>query len=515
MSTHIYFGGFAALAIALATYFIFTGRSSLPSYIPGPPSPSWIAGNAVQIVNEQEKAGDLEFSWFKRYGATIKIKGTFGTDILMTSDAKALQYILLTSAYRFYKAPELCIALDAMGGPGISTVNGADHARQRKVVNMSFSETQLLYQSIKTSGNVVNMDLWFGRAALDALGKAAFSYDFNALTDPENSEMGHILHHFHDSTPSTSRRLRVGLWALEKIPPLRNLLAYFPGEVHKRFRHFQDACMKFSLPLIDEAKKMVDDSTKDMLSVIVGANQSENPNRRMSDEELICQAPHILTAGQGSTTSTLAWTFYYLSHDPETQEALRQEINEVIKRVGPEEPFSVHDYDGMALLNAVVKEALRLHPILAAIPRQAEFDEIIPLSEPIITENGEKIYQIPVKKGQHIQCAAHGYNRNPVIWGPDAQEWNPKRWLNKPDMQYSVGVYGNTLSFGGGVRNCIGWRFAVMEMQCLTTEMVKKFRYEPSVDTKKVLPWPGFITTPRMKGRFHEGPQMPLIVTPI
>lgn len=114
---------------------------------------------------------------------------------------------------------------------------------------------------------------------------AAFSYDFNALTDPDNSEMGHILHHFQyaplpisrthkahssysDSTPSTSRRLRVGLWALEKIPALQKLLVLFPGEVHQRFRHFQDACMKFSLPLINEAKKMVDDSTKDMLSVI-------------------------------------------------------------------------------------------------------------------------------------------------------------------------------------------------------------------------------------------------------
>lgn len=98
MSTELYLTtGFATLAILLATYWALTNRSSLPSYIPGPPSPSWIAGeisysarvsfnreadpnlgNAVQIVNDQEKAGDLEFAWFKRYGATIKIKGTFG-----------------------------------------------------------------------------------------------------------------------------------------------------------------------------------------------------------------------------------------------------------------------------------------------------------------------------------------------------------------------------------------------------------------------------------------------------
>lgn len=66
-----------------------------------------------------------------------------------------------------------------------------------------------------------------------------------------------------------------------------------------------------------------------------------------------------------------------------------------------------------------------MYPILGSISRQAVVDEAIPLSEPIVTADGESILNIPVQKGQLIECAIHGYNRYASFGCRDFyQAWN-------------------------------------------------------------------------------------------
>lgn len=62
-----------------------------------------------------------------------------------------------------------------------------------------------------------------------------------------------------------------------------------------------------------------------------------------------------MAAGQESSGSTLAWVFYYLSNNPDIQEALRQEIADTRTRAGADTHFSIQDYDGMSMLNMVIK----------------------------------------------------------------------------------------------------------------------------------------------------------------
>ncbi|KIY67816.1 cytochrome P450 [Cylindrobasidium torrendii FP15055 ss-10] len=531
MAIAVWFTVAAILVAGLLFIRNYIDYPRLPSYIPGPPSPSWIAGHAVDIWMNQHQAGDLEFAWFKKYGATIKTKGTFGDDILMTSDAKALQYILHTCAYKFEKAQEMIISVLASNGRSVLGVNGATHQRHRKVLSPAFSETQLrnyipLFQrvgktltrqilhSIEKSGKTVNMHMWLGRASLDTIGEAGFAYKFNSLED-EDCEMAEILTHLMDGASSMNKTLRVGLWILEKIPALQVLVQYSPAHLHQRLLQFKSLARRLARRIVDEAKdSLVDDKGKDMLSILVRANQSEDVNKKLSEDEVLSQAAAIISAGQETTSSTLTWVFYELTNHPEIQEIVRKEICEVRSRIG-EGPFTAQDYDGMVMLNAVIKETLRVHTILGFVSRQAYVDEVIPLAEPIVTKDGRRIDQIPVKKGQLIECAAHGYNRNPAVWGPDAHVWRPERWSKKMENQLILGLHGNILTFSGGVRGCIGWRFAVMSMQSVVTEMLENFSFAPSEDTKLVIRRPGLLITPRLEGRFHEGIKMPLSVTPL
>ncbi|KIY65482.1 cytochrome P450 [Cylindrobasidium torrendii FP15055 ss-10] len=531
----------AALLLVLSLiYIVWVSRpAKLSRYVPGPPSPSWVAGHIVDIWRNQKQSGDLEFSWFRKYGATIKIKGTFGTDILMTSDPKALQHIIHTSNYRFQKSEEIIVSvLRPSTGNGILSVQGTTHQRHRKVFSPTFAETQVrgflpLFQRIgkeltsemidamdDRSEQVFNMHRWLGRASLDIIGEAAFGHRFNSLQN-ENCEMSVILYHLLDNASAMSKPLRVVIWALVTFPTLQGLLQYSPHffEFHRTILKFQEIAKGIASKIVDDAKTSQSTAMhtvegKDVLSILVRANQSDDPTRRLDSEEVLSQAATLLSAGQETSASTLAWVFYELSSKPDIQAKIRTEIAEARAHRCDEE-LTTQDYDGMYTLNAVIKETLRMYPILGKISRQAVVDEIIPLSEPIFTADGGSIDAIPVQKGQLIECAIHGYNRNPAVWGPDADVWRPERWGEQLDKNIPLGLFGNLLTFSGGVRGCIGWRFAVTEMQTVAAELLEKFHFGPSEDLKDVRRWPGFLLTPRLAGRLHEGAQMPLTVAPL
>ena len=109
---------------------------------------------------------------------------------------------------------------------------------------------------------------------------------------------------------------------------------------------------------------------------------------------------------------------------------------------------------------------MRLHPIIWMLGRVASRDDVIPLAFPITTKSGERVSSIPVKKGTNIDIAVHAYQRYvrpttppplyrvlplsrsnrrlPQVWGEDADEWNPDRFLDTEAIkQTSIGVYGN------------------------------------------------------------------------
>ena len=87
---------------------------------------------------------------------------------------------------------------------------------------------------------------------------------------------------------------------------------------------------------------------------------------------------------------------------------------------------------------------MRLHPIISQLVRTAAQNDIIPLAKSVVGESGNLITEIHIKKGQNITASVCGYNRLPNIWGEDAEEWNPTRFLvNKFNRKTSAGLWEN------------------------------------------------------------------------
>lgn len=137
--------------------------------------------------------------------------------------------------------------------------------------------------------------------------------------------------------------------------------------------------------------------------------------------------------GEYTTAAAIAWTLYELSRRPDYQAHVREEIRR-----------GSADYDTTPLLNAAINETLRLHPIVYTFLRYAAEDDTIPFSEPVRTRTGEMWNEVSVQKGQMVMISAYTYNRLPSIWGNNADDWVPERFVGmEGKTRISVGLHAN------------------------------------------------------------------------
>ncbi|KIY62751.1 cytochrome P450, partial [Cylindrobasidium torrendii FP15055 ss-10] len=506
----------------------------------GPDAPSWLVGHE-EMLNNQEQVGTLELQWAREYGSVFRLKGCFGENILMLSDAKAIQHVLHTSGYRFRKAASSEKDSHDLFGGGILVAQGAAHSRQRKIMNPSFSHSQLktfsrLFQAmggafaqkmVETVGDgaAVNVHRWLGRFTLDVIGRAAFGYDFAAVEDTDNelTKVMNTLLYVPTCIVDKGKYTYILDWVWGHLPVIaRRAMDVFPTKQSLRYRHFREMSSAAAKEILDDAKGTSTTymSGKDILSVLVRANEAEDLPKKLTEDEVLSQAATMILAGHETSASTLTWILYELSARLDIQTKIREEISSIRDRYPVKGEVAVHEYEGMETLNAVIKETLRIHPIVFKVQRVSNEDDILPLSEPIVNSIGETVTEIAVPKGQFVHVAIGAYNRNKSVWGEDADIWRPERWVEsqskRPDNSVSVGVLSNLVTFSGGVRSCIGWRFALMEMQVLLVELLETFQIERPVNEGVIKRYPAAgLMLPIVEGALDKGVNMPLKLTPL
>ena len=143
--------------------------------------------------------------------------------------------------------------------------------------------------------------------------------------------------------------------------------------------------------------------------------------------ELRSQLLNILLAGRDTTAGLLGWTFYSLARDPARYQKLRQAI---LESFGPysEKPSDM-TFEGLkscTYLQHVMSETLRLFPSVPLNVRSATKDTTLPLGGG--SDGKSPVY---VRKGQEVNYMVHVMHRRKNIWGPDADEFKPERWVGR------------------------------------------------------------------------------------
>jgi len=175
----------------------------------------------------------------------------------------------------------------------------------------------------------------------------------------------------------------------------------------------------------------------------------------------------FLAAGHETTSSALTWTTYLVATHPDIQTRLRAEIREALPtNPGPDVDLAAI-LEGLPLLNAVCNETLRLYPTVPITIREASRDT-------------QLIGQF-IPKDTQIMLVPWAINRDPHMWGPNADDFVPERWINLDGTpNNSGGAQSNyaQLTFLHGPRSCIGASFAKAELRCLVAAFVAAFEIE-------------------------------------
>ncbi|SJL11749.1 uncharacterized protein ARMOST_15157 [Armillaria ostoyae] len=511
----------AFAAIVAAAWLGWWFKRVSVKHINGPPSASFWLGHEL-VLRSQEEFGDLETKWRREYGTVYRIGGCFGQDLLVVSDPKALEHIFHPSRpYPKTSDVNFIFGLILGGFGGLIVAEKEDHHRQRKILNPAFSSTNLRNSQVifqRCSDKVVNalklctttepIDVvhWMSRVSLDIIGlrkwyqwsfyaagltlpTGAFRYDFGSL-DGRDTELEIAMKHLFTASQSNPSSVELMVVALIRMLPnsVLQILKLLPTREIRQLASVGEIARKTAREILT-TYGVQDGTDKDIVDILTRARHTG----QMRDDEIELQFITFLLAGHETTATNLSWLLYELAAHPEHQSIIREEVK-----------HSYHDdYGSLPFLNAVIKESLRLHPIVHTPTRTAPHDDVLPLT-------GSKTLAIP--KGQTIFCSAYLYNRLPSIWGADAEEWNPARFLDKT-IPISLGVYANLMSFSSGSRSCIGWRFAVMEMQTVLANLIQNFEFRLP-EGVVIQQFPGAqAIMPVVKGEAYLGSRVPLKVT--
>ncbi|XP_012505374.1 PREDICTED: cytochrome P450 27C1 [Propithecus coquereli] len=183
-------------------------------------------------------------------------------------------------------------------------------------------------------------------------------------------------------------------------------------------------------------------------------------------EEIYANVTEMLLAGVDTTSFTLSWAVYLLARHPEVQQMVYQEI---VKNLGERHVPTAADVPRVPLVRALLKETLRLFPVLPGNGRVTQEDLVI---------GG---YLIP--KGTQLALCHYATSYEDENF-PRAKEFRPERWLRRGNPG-RVDNFGS-IPFGYGVRSCIGRRIAELEIHLVVIQLLQHFEIKISSQTKAV-----------------------------
>lgn len=215
------------------------------------------------------------------------------------------------------------------------------------------------------------------------------------------------------------------------------------------------------------------------------------------------------TVSHETTSVALSWGLYLLAQHQDIQDQLRQEVEQLFNGIDASLPIfsdfmqavqegrlesfveqaNIPSYDAinnLRLLNNVCKETMRLYPPVPMTNRISTKD----------TTFGH--YYVP--KGTTIFICPMVSHHDPRWWGKDVEQFRPSRWDDAPANQISPYIY---LPFLAGGRQCIGYRFALMEFKVLLSILILNLKFSPV---------PGFVPRQKQQVTLRPYPSMKLMV---
>ncbi|MDT7689196.1 MAG: hypothetical protein QOE46_1955 [Acidobacteriota bacterium] len=358
-----------------------------------------------------------------------------------------IEYVLASGSKNFIKAASMRSPFfHRLVGNGLVTSEGDFWRRQRRLAQPAFHRDRVNACGETMVGTTSGMlDGWRDGAVLDAhaemmmltqsvVAETLFSADVSSESGEIDEALASIVRPF--SSQATLK------WILDNR---------LPTPAHLRFNRAVRKIDNFVYRIIAERRASGAD-TGDLLSMLLRAQDEDGT--QMTDQQLRDELMTIFLAGHETTALALTWALYLLAQNPEAEERLTAELEEVLGGRAP----TATDMPRLRYVEWVVKEAMRLYPPAWGVGREAVRD----------CEVGG--YRIPA--GMQLFAFQWVVQRDPR-WFDEPERFRPERWGEDAISRLPKYAY---FPFGGGPRLCIGNYFATMEAVLILSTIAQRFR---------------------------------------
>lgn len=370
-----------------------------------------------------------------------------------------VRYILVEQPRKF-RNRDVALGDDTTAREGLLTIDGEKHRQQRRAVQPAFHKkrvdsyatdivayTQELLQRWQV-GDTVNITHDMQALTLRIVCKCLFDIDFATQLDTLGATFNDML--------GTQNGILDTLFNVRIDNPLTS------------YGRRKNAMRKMNMliyTLLAQRRAETGGEHYDVLSMLLDAEDGEQPNQTLSDKQI---HDHILTfiaAGHETTALALSWTFYLLARHPEVRAKLQSELHTVLGGRTP----TLEDIPKLTYTDWVLSESMRLYPPAWLQARYA-------------TEDFE-LGGTSFTAGTRLVVSQWVLHRSPDYW-EQPEVFRPERWDPANGDPAPPGAY---FPFGGGPRICIGMPFAQLEARLVLAMVMQRFDpqvpadYEPGI----------------------------------
>jgi cytochrome P450 len=321
-----------------------------------------------------------------------------------------------------------------MGEHSLLLVDGSQHKRARKLLMPAFNGHALRsYESMIEGLAKTEVGSWHEGTSFRSLDRmnaltleVILQVVFGVTDESRLSELRPLVNRTVNVSPAVF--LGWGFPRLQRLGPWRRAFENQAALDHVIYAE------------IAERRRATDlESRTDVLSQLLLVRDDDDPeDTGLTDEELRDQLVTLLLAGHETTATALAWTLHELAKDPAQGAKARDAATS-----------GDHDY-----LEAVLKESMRLHPVIPMVVRH--------LMRPAT------IGGIDLPAGANVAAS--------IILAHSSETSHPDHAAFRPERFLEGDVAANTwIPFGGGVRRCIGAGFSLMEGVAVLREVLSTY----------------------------------------
>lgn len=387
---------------------------------------------------------------YERYGPVFQLRLSYLGRVVFVCEPELVRGVFTADPDGWRAGAVARVLQPLVGNSSVLLLDGPEHLRQRKLLLPTFhgerlrGYTGMMLQVARATLGDLPLDRPFRlhpymqRVTLEVILRVVFGLEDAQARTPMSNALAGLLS-VADSPLSS----------LLLLPPLQKTVPGSPWRSFVRRREATDALIH---SLIQSRRAAASDEERgDMLELLLSARDESGDG--LTDRELRDELMTMLIAGHETTATALCWTIDRLLAEPNVLSTLLRELDEVTG--GAElEPEGLQR---LGYLDAVIKEALRLRPVLPIVGRQ--------LTRPL------RLADRDFEAGTVLAPCIYLAHRRPESF-PEPEVFRPERFLNKRPDAYAW------FPFGGGPRRCLGATFALEEMKVVLAVLLSRYRFE-------------------------------------